>query len=113
MQIQPASDRSLLVSFGNEISLDAHHKVRRLLFALEPLPTGLLNLHPAFASVLIDFDPRRRTHAEVESLVRERLWDDFRSQVPESAWREALTTLGERRETPNRLAARLAGGERS
>jgi len=72
VQILPTSDRSLLVSFGNEISLDAHHKVRRLLLALEPLPTGLLNLHPAFASVLIDFDPRRRTHAEVESLVRAR-----------------------------------------
>jgi inhibitor of KinA len=72
VQIRPASDRSLLVSFGDEISLDAHHKVWRLLFALEPLPTGLLNLHPAFASVLIDFDPRRWTHAEVESLVRAR-----------------------------------------
>jgi len=43
-----------------------------LLLALEPLHVGLLNLHPAFASVLIDFDPRRRTHAEVESLVRAR-----------------------------------------
>jgi len=29
--------------------------------------------------------------------------------VPEGAWRDALETLGERRETPNRLAARLAG----
>jgi len=32
-----------------------------------------LNLHPAFASVLIDFDPRFRTHEEIEALVRRRL----------------------------------------
>ena len=34
---------------------------------------GILNIHPAYASVLIDFDPRIRTHAEVESFVRERV----------------------------------------
>src|SRR5437763_5006936 len=34
---------------------------------------GVLNLHPAFASVLIDFDPRLRTHDDVEALVRERM----------------------------------------
>jgi LAO/AO transport system kinase len=56
---------------------------------------------------------RQRLEQRLESLVRERLWEDFRTQVPESAWREAVATLGERRETPNRLADRLAGpGER-
>jgi KipI family sensor histidine kinase inhibitor len=30
---------------------------------------GLLNLHPAFASVLIDFDPRLLSHTDVEALV--------------------------------------------
>lgn len=40
------------------------------------LTTGLngarevLNLHPAYASVLVDFDPRRNSHAEIEALVR-------------------------------------------
>jgi len=52
---------------------------------------------------------RRRLEQRLESLVRERLWQDFRAQVPEGAWRDAVETLGERRETPNRLAARLAG----
>ncbi len=32
---------------------------------------GILNLHPAYTSVLIDFDPRIRTHDEVERLARE------------------------------------------
>jgi len=69
--IRPASDRSLLISFGDEISLEAHLEVRRLTHALEG-SRALLNLHPAFASLLIDFDPRLRTHADMEALVRER-----------------------------------------
>ena len=72
MTIQPASDRSLLVSFGDEISIDAHHQVARLTHALEG-QRGVLNLHPAFASVLIDFDPRFHSHAELEALARERM----------------------------------------
>jgi KipI family sensor histidine kinase inhibitor len=32
---------------------------------------GILNLHPAYASVLIDFDPRRHTHLQIEALVRQ------------------------------------------
>jgi KipI family sensor histidine kinase inhibitor len=33
---------------------------------------GILNLHPAFTSVLVDFDPRLRSHSEIADLVRER-----------------------------------------
>lgn len=62
----------MLVSFGSGISPDAQHAVARLTHAL--LGTrGILNLHPAFVSVLIEFDPRLRTHAEIESLVRDRM----------------------------------------
>jgi len=53
---------------------------------------------------------RQRLEQTLEVLVRERLWEDFRSQVPEDAWREALATLAERRETPNRLSERLVRG---
>ena len=73
MEIRPASDRSLLVSFGDDISLDSHRQVLRLVRAFEGLPAGILNVHPAYASVLIDFDPRRRRHDDVEALVRERM----------------------------------------
>jgi KipI family sensor histidine kinase inhibitor len=69
--IRPASDRSLLISFGDEISLESHSLVSRLTHALEGAP-GVLNLHPAFTSVLIDFDPRRHTHDDIETLARER-----------------------------------------
>jgi KipI family sensor histidine kinase inhibitor len=70
--VRPASDRSLLVSFGEEISLDMHRQVARLTRRLLGV-RGVLNLHPAFCSVLVDFDPRLRTHNDIEALVRERM----------------------------------------
>ena len=70
-EFRPASDRSLLVSFGAEISPEIHRQVRRLVEAWLVLPKGVLNLHPAFASVLIDFDARRFGHRDIEALVRE------------------------------------------
>lgn len=72
MIIRPASDRSLLVSFGGEITLDAQRRVLRLTQSLEGL-RPILNLHPAFTSVLVEFDPRLHGHAEIEALIRERM----------------------------------------
>ena len=72
MNIRPASDRSLVLSFGDTISLDAHLAVARLTRSLEGV-RGIVNLHPAYTSLLVEFDPRLRTHAQVEALVRERL----------------------------------------
>lgn len=72
MTIRPASDRSLLVSFATGITPEAHREVVRLTRAMHGL-RGILNLHPAFCSVLVDFDPRLRHHAEVEALIHERL----------------------------------------
>lgn len=69
MTIRPASDRSLLVTLGTEISLDAHRQVKTLTGALHGV-RGILNLHPAYASVLVDFDPRLRTHEDVEDAIR-------------------------------------------
>lgn len=71
MTIRPASDRSLLVTFGEEISLDAHRHVAHLTWCLEGV-RGILNRHPAFTSVLVDFDPRLYDHSHAERVVRER-----------------------------------------
>src|ERR1035441_5363355 len=68
--IRPASDLSLHVSFGDEISMESYGAVMRLTRALVGA-RGILNLHPAYASVLVDFDPRLRTHEQIEALVRE------------------------------------------
>ena len=70
MTIRPASDRSLLVAFGTAISDEAHRQVSLLCRRLARL-RGVLNLHPAFTSVLVDFDPRLRSHDGMEALVRE------------------------------------------
>ncbi|MCU1232122.1 MAG: Allophanate hydrolase subunit 1 [Candidatus Solibacter sp.] len=71
MEIRPASDRSLLISFGDEITFETHLAVARLTRCLEGV-RGILNLHPAYTSVLVDFDPRLRSHAEVAAMIRER-----------------------------------------
>jgi inhibitor of KinA len=83
VEIRPASDRSLLVWFGEGISLDLHRQVLRFLRAFESVPPGILNLHPAFATVLIDFDPRRWSHQAVEELVSQRLAASGSASEPE------------------------------
>ena len=74
MTIRPASDRSLLVTFAGEISLEAHRSVLRLTRSLLGI-RKIVNLHPAFASVLVEFDPRLAWHDEIEELIRRKLED--------------------------------------
>jgi KipI family sensor histidine kinase inhibitor len=70
-QFLPASDTSLLVSFGQQISLEAHQHVVKLLRVLESEPVaGIRNLHPAYCSVLIKFDALKLQHSELEALLR-------------------------------------------
>jgi inhibitor of KinA len=61
-RIQQASDHSFMISFGEGISRLHHRNVVRLfgLLRLQPNP-ATLNLHPAYSSVLVSFDPLR-TH---------------------------------------------------
>jgi KipI family sensor histidine kinase inhibitor len=82
VNIRPASDRSLLLSFGDEISFDAHLAVARLTRSLLSV-RGILNLHPAYTSVLVDFDPRLRSHAQVEELLRASLASHAEDALPE------------------------------
>jgi inhibitor of KinA len=56
--ISLASDHSLLLVFGNGVSRDVHHNVLRLFKLLQAAPpVGLRNIHPAYNSVLVSFDP--------------------------------------------------------
>lgn len=72
----PASDRSLLISFGEEISLAFHQRVRALTERLlKQPPEAILNIHPAYCSLLITFDPLRATFQEIESSARNFLID--------------------------------------
>ncbi len=71
-RIVDASDRALLVVFDDEIGREAGENVRRLYDWLrrEP-PPGLVDLHPAYASLLITYDPLREDpHALTAELTR-------------------------------------------
>ena len=70
-RFQPASDQSLLVYFGQQITLSAHQRVRKLLGLLEREPiAGVRNLNPAYCSILVSFDALRLNHAGVEEILR-------------------------------------------
>lgn len=67
----PASDSSLLVRFGEGISVELNQRVIALFRHLQQAnPAWLVNLHPAYSSLLVDFHPQQTTHAEVEQCVR-------------------------------------------
>jgi inhibitor of KinA len=92
---QPASDQSLLVYFGTEITLAAHHKLRSLLRALQAQPiAGVRNLHPAYCSLLIDFDLSRLTHSGLEALIEPLLRSIARIDLPEPRLIEIPTQYG-------------------
>lgn len=70
MKIVSASDSSLLVVLGDAVSLDNHERVMSLFRALQQLnDPRIRNLHPAYASILIDFDPLRISHEQAASLL--------------------------------------------
>jgi inhibitor of KinA len=70
-RFQRSSDQSLLIYFGHQISLAAHEQVRRLLRLLEIEPiAGIRNLHPAYCSLLIKFDPLKWRHEELERTLK-------------------------------------------
>jgi KipI family sensor histidine kinase inhibitor len=65
-----SSDQSLMVYLGEQINLETHHRVLKLLRLLEaePIP-GVRNLHPAYNSILIVFDPLDQQHENIERTV--------------------------------------------
>ena len=66
MKIIPASDSSLLIDFGEAIRPDTNRHVVALFRALSAKKDSRFrNLHPAYASLLIDFDPLQCGHAEL------------------------------------------------
>ncbi len=71
VRLQAASDQSLMVRFGDQITLDAHRRVRALLHLLtvEPI-AGVRNLHPGYCSLMIKFDALTMGHAGLEAILR-------------------------------------------
>ncbi len=67
----PASDQTLLVYLGERVSLETHERVAALshLLETEPIP-GVRNLHPAYSSLLVKFDPLRLNHDGLQAILR-------------------------------------------
>jgi len=66
-RFERASDQSLLVYFGQKITVQANEQARRLLRLLELVPiAGVRNLHPAYCSLLVKFDPLKLRYEELE-----------------------------------------------
>ena len=84
VRFQVASDQALIVYFDppakkggdkaprlqNQITSESHEQVRKLLrlIELEPI-AGVRNLHPAYCSLLIKFDPLKLWHSELEEIL--------------------------------------------
>lgn len=69
-RLLPASDAALLVVLGDGPSEAATAAVLALLAELAARPPrGVLDLRPAYASLLVVFDPRTTTHAELARAV--------------------------------------------
>ncbi len=94
-QFQPASDQSLLVYFGQQVTLDAHLRLRKLLRLLElkPVP-GIRNLHPAYCSLLVDFDALKLRNAELEAILRSYLGRLKTLRLPNPRQRRIPTCYG-------------------
>jgi KipI family sensor histidine kinase inhibitor len=74
-----------LIYFGDRITQQAHQRVRQLLLLLEAEPLeGIRNLHPAYCSVLVKFDPLKRRHEELEEILQQYLarLDDVKLPEP-------------------------------
>ena len=79
----PASDRTLLLTWGDTLTLSAHRHVVRLLESLDRSPLGsAVDVSPAGASILIRFDPRVFDHAAVAAQVELLLADQTPAPAP-------------------------------
>jgi inhibitor of KinA len=73
-RFQLASDQSLLIYLGDAITPEAGERVLKLLRLLESEPLAhVCNLHPAYASLLVKFDPLKTSHAALESALQKYL----------------------------------------
>lgn len=83
-QFRYASDQSLLIYFGDEITKPAHEQVRKLLRLLETEPVpGVRNLHPAYCSLLVKFDPLQWRHDQLETVLRQLFEQSEHLELPE------------------------------
>jgi KipI family sensor histidine kinase inhibitor len=73
-RVLQASDHSALVVFADVIDTEANRDVQRFVTLLErSADPFILNLHPAYSSVLVSFDPAQVPPSQVVGILEERL----------------------------------------
>jgi KipI family sensor histidine kinase inhibitor len=93
MRVLDASDRSLLLVFGDEIALAAHQDVLRLTPLLRSV-RGVTNVHPAYASILIDFNPLAIGHFALQRAAEELFAQAAAAPLPEPRMVEIPVVYG-------------------
>ncbi len=70
-RVVPLGDAALTMEFGDRIDPEIHLRVKRFCAALEagPLPQGVEEWAPAFASVTLWYDPEKISHAALAHFV--------------------------------------------
>ena len=83
-RFEPSSDQSLLIYFGEEITIHANERVCKLVHLLESEPVaGVRNLHPAYCSLLVKFDALEWRHEALERELRKYLGRLDKVKLPE------------------------------
>lgn len=71
-KVLPAGDRYVLVEFGNETNLELNFKAQGLAALIrEHRPQGVIESAPAFASLLVHYDPEEITYPAVTDVLQE------------------------------------------
>src|SRR4051794_4850873 len=73
----PSSDSTLLVRFAPRGEAQVNEELLAFAHELQG-ERAILNLHPAYNTLLLRFDPLVYSHANVEELVRQRLGTGMR-----------------------------------
>ncbi|MBZ5587927.1 MAG: 5-oxoprolinase subunit PxpB [Acidobacteriia bacterium] len=82
--LRHASDHTLLVTFAGEATGAARRQVRQALAILQAEPlSGVTDLHPAYVSLLVSYDPTVADREDVRRQVAERLATADRFNLPD------------------------------
>ena len=74
MQIKPLGDSSILITLGDEMDPRLNQRVHALASLIEAAPlAGIRETVPAYATLLVHYDPRTLTYSQLADWLRARL----------------------------------------
>ncbi|HIB60951.1 MAG TPA: 5-oxoprolinase subunit PxpB [Candidatus Marinimicrobia bacterium] len=93
--ITPASDRTLLIQFGEENSPDAQKAVFRFShYLMDHSLEGIANFHPGYASILVSVDIDNTSVQSIQKDLQQAWYDSGNIELPESKLIEILVLYG-------------------